>query len=106
LTLDVAQTIVAVADSRPCESERHLLRYLSLFSGIEAASVAWSPLGWECVGFSEIEPFPCRVLAQRFPGVRNLGDVTKITEADVLCLGPLDIIIFGSPRQTCSASDP
>jgi DNA (cytosine-5)-methyltransferase 1 len=104
LTLDVAQTIVAVADSRPCESERHLLRYLSLFSGIEAASVAWSPLGWECVGFSEIEPLPCRVLAQRFPGVRNLGDVTKITEADVLCLGPLDIIIFGSPCQDLSVA--
>ena len=39
------------------------MRYLSLFSGIEAASVAWHPLGWECVGVAEIEPFPCAVLA-------------------------------------------
>lgn len=55
------------------------MRYLSLFSGIEAASVAWEPLGWECVGVSEIEPFPSAVLAHRFPNVINFGDVTKIT---------------------------
>lgn len=35
------------------------MRYVSLFSGIEAASVAWEPLGWEPVAFAEIEPFPC-----------------------------------------------
>ena len=43
------------------------MRYISLFSGIEAASVAWEPLGWEPVAFAEIEPFPCAVLAYRFP---------------------------------------
>ncbi len=36
------------------------MRYLSLFSGIEACSVAWKPLGWECVAVAEIEPWPCR----------------------------------------------
>ena len=41
------------------------LRYVSVFSGIEAASVAWSPLGWEPLAFSEIEPFPSAVLACR-----------------------------------------
>ena len=40
------------------------MRYLSLFSGIEAASVAWAPLGWQCVGVAEIEPFPCAVLLE------------------------------------------
>lgn len=54
------------------------LRYISLFSGIEAASVAWHPLGWEPVAFAEIEPFPSAVLAHRFPDVPNLGDVTKV----------------------------
>lgn len=43
----------------------------------EAASVAWKDLGWEAVGFSEIEPFPCAVLEHRFPDVKNYGDMTK-----------------------------
>jgi DNA (cytosine-5)-methyltransferase 1 len=78
------------------------VRYLSLFSGIEAASVAWEPLGWKPVAFAEIEPHPCRVLAARYPHVPNLGDVTRITEADVFALGPIDVMIFGSPCQDLS----
>lgn len=54
------------------------MRYISLFSGIEAASVAWEDLGWVAVAFSEIEPFPCELLKQRYPDVPNLGDITKI----------------------------
>ena len=55
-----------------------LMRYISLFSGIEAASVAWEQIGFEPVAFSEIEPFPCAVLENRFPEVPNLGDITKV----------------------------
>jgi len=62
------------------------MRYLSLFSGIEAASVAWETLGWEPVAFAEVEPFPCAVLAERFPNVPNLGDVTKFKEWPDVCL--------------------
>jgi DNA (cytosine-5)-methyltransferase 1 len=51
------------------------VRYLSVCSGIEAASVAWEPLGWEPVAFSEIEDFPNSVLAERFPDVPNLGEM-------------------------------
>lgn len=80
------------------------MRYLSLFSGIEAASAAWAPLGWECVGVSEIEPFPCSVLAQRHAGVPNLGDITKVTEADIAMLGPIDLVVFGSPCQDLSVA--
>ena len=80
------------------------MRFLSLFSGIEAASVAWLPLGWCCVGFSEIEPFPCAVLAHHYPEVPNLGDVTKISEEMIKNLGHIDIIIFGSPCQNLSAA--
>ena len=78
------------------------MRYLSLFSGIDAASVAWEPLGWEPVAFAEIEKGPCRVLAERWPAVRNLGDVTQVTEWDVMGLGHIDVVIFGSPCQDLS----
>lgn len=45
------------------------LRYATVCSGIEAPSIAWRSLGWQPVFFSEIEAFPCRVLAERHPGV-------------------------------------
>lgn len=54
------------------------MRYASVCSGVEAASLAWMPLGWEAVFFAEIEPFPCAVLKERFPDVPNLGDMTEI----------------------------
>ncbi len=57
------------------------LRYLSLFSGIEAATVAWKHLGFEPVAFAEIEPFPSAVLAERYPEVPNLGDVVALRDA-------------------------
>jgi DNA (cytosine-5)-methyltransferase 1 len=64
------------------------MRYLSLFSGIEAASVAWHPLGWTPVAFAEVEPFPSAVLEERFPDVPNLGDVTKFKEWPDVCVCP------------------
>lgn len=73
------------------------MRYLSLFSGIEAASVAWKPLGWEPVAFAEIERAPCEVLAHHYPGIPNLGDVTTITDDVIASLGPIDLVIGGSP---------
>lgn len=78
------------------------IRYLSLFSGIEACSVAWKSLGWQCVGFSEIEPFPCSVLQHHYPNIPNLGDVTKITEQQIADLGEFDVLVFGSPCQDLS----
>ena len=54
------------------------MRFLSLFSGIEAASVAWTPLGWEAVGLAEVDPYASAVLRTRYPSVPNYGDVTKI----------------------------
>lgn len=79
------------------------MRYVSLFSGIEAASVAWEPLGWEPVAFAEIEPFPCAVLEYRFPKVPNLGDVTKIDWSGFIeRYGAVDIVCGGSPCQSFS----
>lgn len=80
------------------------MRYLSLFSGIEAATQAWQPLGWECVAVSEIEPFPCAVLEHHYPDVPNLGDVTKITEQQIKDLGQIDLVVFGFPCQDLSVA--
>lgn len=90
----------------PCDSPPPLkiMRYLSLFSGIEAATVAWHPLGWQCAAVAEIEPFPCALLAHHYPDVPNLGDVTQITEDQIAALGHLDVIVFGSPCQDLSVA--
>lgn len=77
------------------------MRYLSLCSGIEAASVAWDPLGWTPVAFSEVDPFACSVLRERFPGVPNLGDMTRFEEWDV-AEGAVDVVVGGTPCQSFS----
>ena len=56
------------------------MRFGSVCSGIEAASVAWNPLGWKAAWFAEIEPFPSAVLAQHYPNVPNYGDMTTLPE--------------------------
>src|SRR5690554_1081990 len=79
------------------------IRYLSVFSGIEAASVAWEPLGWQPAGFAEIEKFPSEVLAHRFPGVTNYGDITKFKEWNIEP-GSIDVLVGGSPCQSFSVA--
>ena len=76
------------------------MRYGSVCSGIEAASVAWKHLGWECAFVSEIEKFPSAVLAHRFPDVPNLGDFTKIKRDDYA--GDIDLLVGGTPCQAFS----
>jgi DNA (cytosine-5)-methyltransferase 1 len=78
------------------------LKYLSVCSGIEAASVAWNPLGWTPVGFSEIDPFACSVLSFRFPEVQNFGDLTQ--NRNWVLNGPIDILVGGTPCQSFSRS--
>lgn len=75
------------------------MRYLSVCSGIEAATVAWHPLGWEPVGFSEIDKFPSAVLGHHYPDVPNHGDFTTIKADDV---GAIDILVGGTPCQSFS----
>jgi len=77
------------------------MKYLSVCSGIEAASVAWEPLGWEPVGFSEIEKFPSAVLAHHYPSTPNLGDMTKFKDwpdANV------NVLVGGTPCQSFSVA--
>lgn len=79
------------------------LRFGSVCSGIEAASVAWHPLGWQATWLSEIEAFPSAVLRHHYPTVPNLGN---------MCLLPLsmaldeieapDILVGGTPCQSFS----
>ena len=83
------------------------MKYLSLFSGIEAASVAWKDLDWECVGVCEIDKFASAVLKHHYPTVPNFGDITTLSEEklneikDIHANEPL-LVIGGSPCQSFS----
>ena len=78
------------------------MRFLSLCSGIEAASVAWKPLGWTPVAFSEIEPFPSALLAHHYPDVPNLGDMTKYDQWSFD--DKIDLICGGTPCNSFSVA--
>ena len=77
------------------------MRYLSVCSGIEAATVAWHPLGWEAAAYSEIEAFPRAVLQHHYPDVPLHGDFTTIGAGDY---GPVDLLVGGTPCQSFSAA--
>lgn len=77
------------------------MKYLSVCSGIEAATVAWHHMGWEAVGYSEIEKFPSQVLAHHYPNVPNLGDMTTFKEWDI---GTVDLLVGGTPCQSFSVA--
>lgn len=76
------------------------MRYGSVCSGIEAATVAWEPLGWDCAFVSEIDKFPAAVLTHRFPEIPNLGDFTKIGTEDYE--GDIDLLVGGTPCPSFS----
>ena len=80
------------------------MRYGSVCSGIEAASVAWETLGWQPAWFSEIDPFPSAVLAHRFPDVPNLGDMTTLHEKEEFQRGSVDLLVGGTPCQSFSVA--
>lgn len=82
-----------------------VFRYGSVCSGIEAVSVAWQGMGFEPAWFSEIEPFPCAVLAHHYPSVPNYGDMTTLPER--ILSGEIeapDILVGGTPCQAFSVS--
>ena len=78
------------------------MKYLSVCSGIEAASVAWHPLGWQPLAFSEIEPFPRKVLKHHYPDVPCHGDFTKLREMDFI--KDADLLVGGTPCQAFSVA--
>lgn len=77
------------------------MRYLSVCSGIEAATVAWHPLGWEAFAYSEIEAFPAAVLAHHYPNTPNFGDMTKFKEWPHAAI---DLLVGGTPCQSFSVA--
>ena len=77
------------------------MRYLSVCSGIEAATVAWHPLGWEPVAFSEVDAFPSAVIAHHYPTVPNRGDMTKFQEWPD---ATVDLLVGGTPCQSFSVA--
>ncbi|HGP0788188.1 TPA: Dam family site-specific DNA-(adenine-N6)-methyltransferase [Salmonella enterica subsp. diarizonae serovar 53:z10:z35] len=79
------------------------MKYGSVCSGIEAASIAWESLGWQPAWFAEIEAFPSAVLANHWPNVTNLGDMTGIAAA--VRVGDVeapDVLVGGTPCQAFS----
>lgn len=77
------------------------MNYGSVFSGIEAATVAWHPLGWKPVFFAEIDKFPSAVLRHHYPHVPNAGDMTTIAEDEY---GAIELLVGGSPCQDFSGA--
>lgn len=80
------------------------MRYGSVCSGIEAATVAWHPLGWEPQWFSEIEKFPCAVLKHHYPDIPNLGDMTQIYENQYFHQRRIELLVGGTPCQSFSVA--
>jgi DNA (cytosine-5)-methyltransferase 1 len=78
------------------------MKYLSVCSGIEAATVAWHPLGWEAIAYSEIEKFPSEVLAHHYPNTPNVGDMTKFKEWNLE--SNVDLFVGGTPCQSFSVA--
>jgi len=82
-------------------NQERTMRYLSVCSGIEAATVAWHHMGWEPVAFSEIEKFPSQVLKHHYPSVPNVGDMTKFEEWN---LESVELLVGGTPCQSFSVA--
>ncbi|MCP8465896.1 DNA cytosine methyltransferase [Pseudomonas sp. ZM23] len=82
-----------------------MISYGSVCSGIEAASVAWHPLGFRADWFAEIEPFPCAVLAHRWPDIQNLGDMTMLARQVLAGKIPApEVMVGGTPCQAFSVA--
>lgn len=82
-----------------------MLSYGSVCSGIEAATVAWEPLGMRAAWYAEIEPFPCAVLAHHYPQTPNLGDMTTIARQVLAGLVDApDVLVGGTPCQAFSVA--
>ena len=78
------------------------MNYLSVCSGIEAATVAWHDMGWKPIGFSEIEKFPSQLLQHHYPHVTNYGDMTKFKEWNIN--DTVGLLVGGTPCQSFSVA--
>ena len=97
----MAVPCMAWIGSRIAAQQSEPLRYLSVCSGIEAASMAWEPLGWQPAAFAEVEKFPSAVLAHHWPQVPNMGDMNSHEQWD---LPAIDVLVGGTPCQSFSVA--
>lgn len=79
------------------------IKYLSVCSGMEAATVAWHHMGWQPVGFSEIEPFPSAILKHHYTTIPNYGDLTQYKQWPIQ-RGSVDLLVGGTPCQSFSVA--
>lgn len=80
------------------------MRYATVASGIETATLAWRPLGWHPIWFSEIDPFCCALLRHYYPQIHNLGDMHKISKEAVNGSKGIDVFAGGTPCQSFSVA--
>ena len=97
----MAVPCMAWIGSRIAAQESESLRYLSVCSGIEAASMAWEPVGWQPAAFAEVEKFPSAVLTHHWPQVPNMGDMNNHEQWD---LPAIDVLVGGTPCQSFSVA--
>ena len=102
MQLALSEPVLPAIGALSCASVSEGLVYGSVCSGIEAATVAWEPLGWRPAFFAEIEPFPSAVLAHRHPAIPNLGDMTAIDGR--AWRGQIDVLVGGTPCQAFSVA--
>jgi DNA (cytosine-5)-methyltransferase 1 len=102
MQLALSEPVPPAIGAMSCASAAEGLVYGSVCSGIEAATVAWEPLGWRPAFFAEIEPFPSAVLARHYPHVPNLGDMTAIDGR--AWRGKIDVLVGGTPCQAFSVA--
>lgn len=73
-----------------------VVQYATTCSGVEAHTLSVKGQNWHANFYSEIEPFPCRVLAHHYPDTPNLGDMTKLDGHPY----SLDVFSGGTPCFT------
>jgi DNA (cytosine-5)-methyltransferase 1 len=78
------------------------MKYFSVCSGIEAATVAWSPLNWKCEGLCDFASFPQKVLSHHYPTTPLFSDLTKLNEHESYRIISFDLLVGGTPCQSFS----
>lgn len=80
------------------------MKYFSVCSGMEAATVAWEPLGWECVGLCDFAPFPQKVLKHLYPDVPFYSNMLNLLEDEKFKKTDCDVFVGGTPCQAFSSA--
>ena len=77
------------------------MKHASFFTGVGGLDLGFERAGIETVSVSEIEPYACAVLAERFPDAPNLGDIERVAADDVPAA---DVWSGGFPCQDLSVA--